>query len=63
MSELKKPSFLQALIPILILIALLTINVVVLGNDAISGANQIALLLASGVAGIIAFDVAIRGNT
>ncbi|HNR73104.1 MAG: Malate-2H(+)/Na(+)-lactate antiporter [Bacteroidetes bacterium OLB12] len=55
MSELKKPSFLQALIPILILIALLTINVVVLGNDAISGANQIALLLASGVAGIIAF--------
>ncbi|MCE7863738.1 MAG: Na+/H+ antiporter NhaC [Bacteroidetes bacterium CHB5] len=55
MSESKKPSFLQALIPILILIALLTINVVVLGNDAISGANQIVLLLASGVAGIIAF--------
>ncbi len=55
MSELKKPSFLQALIPILVLIALLAINVVVLGNDAISGANQIALLLASGVAGIIAY--------
>lgn len=55
MPELKKPSFLQALIPIAVLIALLTLNVIVLGNDAIAGANQIALLLASGVAGIIAF--------
>ncbi|HRG09583.1 MAG TPA: Na+/H+ antiporter NhaC, partial [Cyclobacteriaceae bacterium] len=55
MPELKKPSLLQALIPIAVLIALLTLNVIVLGNDAIAGANQIALLLASGVAGIIAF--------
>jgi len=55
MSDPKKPSFLQALIPIAVLIALLTINVIVLGSDAIAGANQIALLLASGVAGIIAF--------
>lgn len=55
MPELKKPSFLQALVPIAVLIALLTLNVIVLGNDAIAGANQIALLLASGVAGIIAF--------
>jgi Na+:H+ antiporter, NhaC family len=51
----KQPTLLLALIPIAILISLLTINVVVLGNDAISGANQIALLLASGVAGIISF--------
>ena len=51
----KQPTLLLALIPIAILILLLTINVVVLGNDAISGANQIALLLASGVAGIISF--------
>jgi Na+:H+ antiporter, NhaC family len=55
MPELKKPSFFQALIPITVLIGLLSINVIVLGNDAIAGANQIALLLASGVAGIIAF--------
>lgn len=55
MPEIKKPSLLQALIPIAVLIALLTINVVVLGSDAIAGANQIALLLASGIAGIIAF--------
>lgn len=51
----KQPSFVLALIPIAILILLLTINVVVLGSDAISGANQIALLLAAGVAGVISF--------
>jgi NhaC family Na+:H+ antiporter len=51
----KQPTFLLALLPIAILIFLLTINVVVLGSDAISGANQIALLLAAGVAGVISF--------
>ena len=44
---------LQALIPIFVLIVLLVVNVYLLGNDAISGANQIALLLAAAVAGII----------
>ncbi len=51
----KQPTLIQALIPIFVLIVLLTINVVVLGVDAISGANQIALLLAAAVAGIISF--------
>lgn len=51
----KQPALFHALIPILMLIILLTINVVVLGSDAISGANQIALLLASGIAGVISF--------
>jgi NhaC family Na+:H+ antiporter len=51
--EQKRPTLLHALIPIVILITLLTINVVVLGADAISGANQIALLLGAAVAGII----------
>jgi NhaC family Na+:H+ antiporter len=51
----KQPILIHALIPIALLIFLLTINVMVLGSDAISGANQIALLLAAGVAGIISF--------
>lgn len=51
----KQPTLLLALIPITVLIALLTINVLVLGSDAISGANQIALLLAAGIAGVISF--------
>jgi NhaC family Na+:H+ antiporter len=53
--EKKQPILLLALIPILILISLLTVNVIILGSDAISGANQIALLLSAGVAGIISF--------
>jgi NhaC family Na+:H+ antiporter len=51
----KQPTFVLALVPIAFLIALLTINVLVLGSDAIAGANQIALLLAAGVAGIVSF--------
>ncbi len=55
MPDKKLPTFVLALIPIVFLISLLTINVLVLGADAIGGANQIALLLAAGVAGIISF--------
>ena len=51
----KRPTLLHALIPIAVLIVLLTINVIVLGADAISGANQIALLLAASIAGIISY--------
>src|SRR4051812_27390546 len=53
--EKKQASLFQALIPIFVLITLLTINVKVLGSDAITGANQIALLLAASVAAIISF--------
>lgn len=53
----KQPTLLLALIPIAVLITLLTINVLVLGSDAISGPNQIALLLASGIAGVISFKL------
>lgn len=48
-----QPTLFQALIPIIVLIALLTINVLVYGADALGGANQIALLLGAAVAGII----------
>src|SRR5690606_15624975 len=51
----KEPSLVEALIPIVVLIALLTINVVVYGADAIGGPNQIALLLSAAVAGIISY--------
>ena len=57
MTEKKQATLLQALIPILVLIALLTLNVVVFGSDAIGGANQIVLLLAAGVAGLVAWQL------
>ncbi len=55
--EKKRPGLLQAFIPILILITILSINVVILGTGAIQGANQIALLLAAAVAGIISLSL------
>jgi len=50
----KRPTLLQAFIPIFVLIVLLTLNVLYFGEDTLSGANQIALLLAATIAGIIA---------
>ena len=53
----KQPSLLQSLIPIFLLIALLTLNVVHFGDHTLDGANQFALILAAAVAGIIAITL------
>jgi Na+:H+ antiporter, NhaC family len=50
----KTPSLLQAIIPIIFLIVLLSINVYLFSDDATYGANQIALLLSAGVGALIA---------
>lgn len=50
----KEPTLLHALIPLVVLISLLAMNVIVYESDATGGPNQIALLLASTVAGLIA---------
>lgn len=55
--ERKKPSLLLALIPIAFLITLLTTNVMILGADAINGANQIGLLLSAAVAGLVSLKL------
>ena len=49
-----KPTIIQALIPLLLLIALLSLNVYYFGDDALFGPNQLALLLAAATGGIIA---------
>jgi NhaC family Na+:H+ antiporter len=55
LSQIKKPSLLQSFIPILVLVGLLATNVLfVYGDDALGGANQITLLIAGTVAGLIA---------
>lgn len=50
----KRPTILQSVIPILALIGLISLNVITLGDDTLSGANQISLLIASSVATCIA---------
>ena len=55
MSDYKKPSLIQSLLPILLLVGLLGLNVLsVYGDNALGGANQIALLFAATLAGFIA---------
>ncbi len=47
-------SLLKSLIPVVILVALLAFNVIeIYGDDALSGANQFALLIGAAVAGIV----------
>ncbi len=48
------PSLFQALLPLVLLIALLATNVVVFGDEGLSGPNQLALLFAAAVALAIA---------
>jgi Na+:H+ antiporter, NhaC family len=50
------PSLSKALIPVIFLIAMLSINVIgIYGDSAILGSNQMILLLSAGVAGIIGY--------
>ena len=48
-----------ALIPVILLIGLLTVNVL-LFDDTLAGANQIALMLSAALAGIIAWSLGIK---
>ena len=51
--KIKAPTLLDALIPVLFLVSLLTLSVYLYGDDSSYGANQIALILAAGLAAII----------
>ena len=53
MSQKKSPSMIDALVPIIFLIILLTLSVYLFGEDSSYGANQIALILSGCLASII----------
>ncbi len=50
-----KISLAEALIPVIVLVAILAFNVFVFGDDALSGSNQFALLLGGAVAALMGF--------
>ncbi|MGB1923198.1 MAG: Na+/H+ antiporter NhaC, partial [Alcanivorax sp.] len=54
-SSHRRPSLFDALLPIVVLVALLAAAVYLYGDSASSGPNQIALLLCAGLASLIAF--------
>lgn len=51
---MKQPTLLQSLTPIVILIGLIAVNLIIFGDDTLSGANQIALIFSSSIAALIA---------
>ena len=51
--DIKKPSLFIALVPIVFLIILLSINVWIFGDDTILGSNQLTLLFAAALAAIL----------
>ena len=57
MTTIKTPTLTLALVPIVVLVALLSANVVVFGSAATDGPNQIALVLAAFAAGIISWSL------
>ncbi len=50
----KRPTLFLALLPVIFLTMLISINVFIFGDDSLSGSNQIVLILAAAVASIIA---------
>lgn len=61
MTRIKRgPSLFEALIPVVFLTALISINVFIFGDDSLAGSNQIVLLLSATVAAVIAVGTGIR---
>jgi NhaC family Na+:H+ antiporter len=57
----KKPNLFEALVPIIVLIGFIVINVnYTFGDDALNGANQIALLLGGVTAGLIGWNLGFK---
>jgi len=56
----RQPNLLQAVIPIAVLILLLVLNVLYFGDRTLEGANQVALIMASAVAGIVAVRLGVK---
>lgn len=61
-NESRSPTLFQALIPIAVLITLLVLNVIFFGDHTLDGSNQVALILASAVAGLVAISLGVKWN-
>ncbi len=58
--QYKKPTLLQAFIPIIFLIIALFINVRIFGDSSLGGSNQIILILSAGVAALVALRIGFK---
>ena len=62
MADHKTPTLLQALIPVVFLILLLSLNVGLFGSYSLDGSNQIVLILSAAVASIVAAQLGFKWN-
>src|SRR3954451_17973974 len=58
MTQPRPPTLLDALLPVLVLIALLALTITLFGVSATDGPLQVALLLSAAFASLIAFNIA-----
>ncbi len=56
-STTKRPTLFVALIPVIFLTSLISINVFIFGDDSLSGSNQIVLILSAAVAAVVAIGL------
>ena len=56
----RDPSFFESIFPIIFLVILLSINVSIFGDDALSGSIQIVLILSSAVASLVAMRLGFK---
>lgn len=56
----RRPKLFEALIPVIFLTALISINVFIFGDDSLSGSNQIVLILSASVAAMVAMRLGFK---
>jgi Na+:H+ antiporter, NhaC family len=56
----RRPKLIEALIPVIFLTALISINVFIFKDDALDGSNQIVLILSAAVAAIVAMRLGFK---
>jgi Na+:H+ antiporter, NhaC family len=56
-NKTRRPTLFQALIPVIFLTSLISINVFIFGDDSLFGSNQIVLILSASVAAIVAMSL------
>jgi Na+:H+ antiporter, NhaC family len=59
----RKPSLTEAGIPLIFLVALLSVNVLVFGDAVLEGSNQIVLLLSAALAGLVGLRLGVSWKT
>lgn len=59
----RRPKLFVALIPVIFLTAMISVNVFIFGDDALAGSNQMVLILSAAVAAIVAIRLGHRWET